>query len=78
MIDIHQELAIQYALMRREYPRDDAEKIAKRVTARLDEHQRLVLAEEAMIWSDEAADREELALAAVRNFVLAMETDTNE
>lgn len=78
MTDIHQELAIQYALMRREYPRDDTEKIAQRVAARLDEHQRLALAEEALIWSDETADSDELALAAVRNFVLAMEADPNE
>lgn len=75
MSDIHEELAIQYALARRTNPITDADGIASWITDRLTEDQRLSLAEEALVWADEPGDRRELARSAVLNFVLAMEQD---
>jgi hypothetical protein len=73
MTDIHEELAAQYALARRTNPLADVDGIANWITDRLNEDQRLSLAEEALVWTDEPANRRELARSAVLNFVLAME-----
>jgi hypothetical protein len=73
MSDIHEELATQYAMARRTNPITDAEGIANWITDRLSEDQRLSLAQEALVWAEEPADRRELARSAVLNFVLAME-----
>ncbi len=73
MADIHEELVIQYALARRERLRADAEEIAERT-----DEQHLVLAGDALLWSQELTSRRDLALLAVRNFVLAMETGLDD
>ncbi len=78
MTDINEELAIQYALARRARPTADVDQIAERITERLGDDEHLALAEEALLWSQEPAGRRELALMAVRNFVLAMESDPDD
>lgn len=73
MADINEELAVQYALARRARPTANVEEITERITERLGDDEHLALAEEALLWSQKPAGRRELALMAVRNFVLAME-----
>ncbi|MCA1674631.1 MAG: hypothetical protein LC799_21380 [Actinobacteria bacterium] len=78
MADINEELAVQYAMARRARPTATADEIAERITERLGDDEHLALAEEALLWSQEPAGRRELALMAVRNFVLAMESDPDD
>ncbi len=78
MTDINEELAVQYALARRARPTADVDQIAERIIERLGDDEHLALAEEALLWSQEPAGRRELALMAVRNFVLAMESDPDD
>lgn len=78
MTDIHEELAVQYAMALRERPGASTDELAERMVARLNEDQRLVLAEEALLFSEEVLGRRELAVLAARNFVRAMETDPDD
>ena len=75
-IDDHdEELATQYVLVRRLRPDLEGEELARLIISRLDEDQVLNLAGEALAWASDLADRQELALRYVQNFVLAMESD---
>jgi hypothetical protein len=75
-IDDHdEELATQYVLVRRLRPDLQGEELARLIISRLDEDQVLNLAGDALAWAPDLADRQELALRYVQNFVLAMESD---
>lgn len=78
MDSVNSQLAIEYAMARRQYPAVTTEEIVKRLTERLTAEQELSLAEDALLWHHEPASRPELALMAVRNFVLAIEADPDE
>lgn len=69
------ELATQYVLARRLRPDLEGEALARLIISRLDDDQLLSLAEDALAWAPHPADREELALRYVENFVLALESD---
>ncbi|MDQ3733388.1 MAG: hypothetical protein M3400_05200 [Actinomycetota bacterium] len=75
MDEISEELAIQYAVVRREYLRASEEQIVDRILDRLTEAQQLELAAQALSWTEEPASRRELARLAVQNFVSAWEGD---
>ncbi len=74
-VDISEELAIQYAVVRREFLRATGDQIVERMLDRLDEAQQLELASQALTWSEEPGSRRDLARLAVRNFVDAWEGD---
>ncbi|MGH3900991.1 MAG: hypothetical protein ACRDTA_22655 [Pseudonocardiaceae bacterium] len=76
--DHNSALADQYVLARRWRPDLDGPELAKLIMSRLSEEQLLRCAEEALAWAPHPADRRELALRYVQNFVLAMETDPDE
>lgn len=71
-------LADQYVLARRLRPDLDGSELAKLIMSRLGEEQLLRCAQDALAWAPHPADRRELALHYVLNFVLAMETDPDE
>ncbi|MBA3338697.1 MAG: hypothetical protein H0T54_02925 [Geodermatophilaceae bacterium] len=75
MDEISEELAIQYAVVRREFLRATEEQVVERMLDRLTETQLLELAAQALSWTEEPASRRELARLAVRNFVNAWEGD---
>lgn len=78
-VDDHDsELADQYVLTRRLRPDLDGPELARLILARLSEEQLLRYAQEALVWAPHPADRQELALRYVQNFVLAMETDPDQ
>ncbi|HSL07962.1 MAG TPA: hypothetical protein VK887_08290 [Pseudonocardiaceae bacterium] len=68
-------LADQYVLARRWRPDLDGPELAQLIMSRLSEEQVLRCAQDALPWAPQPADRQELALRYVLNFVLAMETD---
>lgn len=72
------ELATQYVLARRLRPDLDGPELAELIMSRLNEEHVLRYAEDALAWAPLPADRQELALHYVLNFVLAMETDPDE
>ncbi len=72
------ELATQYVLVRRLRPDLDGPELAQLIMSRLSAEQLLRYAEDALPWAPHPADRQELALRYVLNFVLAMETDPDE
>jgi len=74
-VDISEELAIQYAVVRREFLRATGDQIVERMLDRLDEGQQLELASQALTWSERPGSRRDLARLAVRNFVDAWEGD---
>ncbi|MDQ3054642.1 MAG: hypothetical protein M3R66_12775 [Actinomycetota bacterium] len=74
-MDISEELAIQYAVVRREFLRATGDQIVERMLDRLDEAQQLELASQALTWSEQPGSRRDLARLAVRNFVDAWEGD---
>ena len=74
-MDISEELAIQYAVVRREFLRATGDQIVERMLDRLDEAQQLELASQALAWSEQPGSRRDLARLAVRNFVDAWEGD---
>jgi hypothetical protein len=76
--DHDDELATQYVLARRLRPDLEGPELARVFMARLSEEQLLRYAQDALAWAPHPADRRELALRYVLNFVLAMETDPNE
>ncbi len=76
-VDISEELAIQYAVVRREFLRATGDQIVERMLDRLDEAQQLELASQALTWSEEPGSRRDLARLAVRNFVDAWEGDAD-
>ena len=78
MTDINEELAVQYAVVRRVRPTANTDEIAERIVDRLGDDEHLALAQEALLWHHEPADRRDLALMAVRNFVLAMESGPDD
>ncbi|MGH3872362.1 MAG: hypothetical protein ACRDSR_12760 [Pseudonocardiaceae bacterium] len=71
-------LADEYVLARRWRPDLDGPGIARLIVSRLNEEQLLRYAEDALTWAPHPADRRELALRYVQNFVSAMETDPDE
>ncbi|HEY2765425.1 MAG TPA: hypothetical protein VGJ13_15655 [Pseudonocardiaceae bacterium] len=73
--DHDDDLATQYVLARRQRPDLDEQGLAEFILAKLSQDQLLTYAGDALAWAQHPADREELALSYVRNFVLAMETD---
>lgn len=78
-LDDHDDgLATQYVLARRQRPDLDVSELAKIIISRLDRDQVRRYAEEARAWAPQPADRQELALSYVRNFVLAMEAHPDE
>ncbi|MGI8722077.1 MAG: hypothetical protein ACR2JG_07600 [Geodermatophilaceae bacterium] len=74
-MDISEELAIEYAVVRREFLRATQDQIVERMLDRLNEVQQLELASQALTWSEEPDSRRDLARSAVRNFVKAWEGD---
>ncbi|HEU0086357.1 MAG TPA: hypothetical protein VFQ77_01670 [Pseudonocardiaceae bacterium] len=77
-VDDHDDdLATQYVLARRQRPDLDVPELAKVILSRLSQDQLLSYAGEALPWAPHPTDREELALNYVRNFVLAMENDSD-
>jgi hypothetical protein len=76
--DYDNDLADQYVLARRWRPDLDGPELARLILSRLSEEQLLRYAEDALAWAPHPADRQELALRYVQNFVLAMETDPDE
>lgn len=76
--DHDHELADQYVLARRWRPDLDGPELARLIVSRLNEEQLLRFAGDALAWAPLPADRQELALRYVQNFVLAMETDPDE
>jgi hypothetical protein len=73
--DRDDELATQYVLARRLRPDLDGDELARLIVSRLSEEQLLLLAGDALAWAPHPADRQDLALRYVQNFVLAMESD---
>ncbi|MGH3793883.1 MAG: hypothetical protein ACRDSP_03235 [Pseudonocardiaceae bacterium] len=73
--DHDDDLATEYVLARRQRPDLDGHELAKVILSRLSQDQLLRYAGDALTWAAHPADRQELALSYVRNFVLAMETD---
>ncbi|HEY6424357.1 MAG TPA: hypothetical protein VIY28_14130 [Pseudonocardiaceae bacterium] len=73
--DHDDELATQYVLARRLRPDLDGSDLSQLIMTRLSEEQLLRYAGDALAWAPHPADRRELALRYVRNFVLAMEAD---
>jgi hypothetical protein len=71
------DLATQYVLARRQRPDLDVDELVKYIIARLSKDELLSYAEETPPWAPHVADRRELAVSYVRNFVLAMEADPN-
>lgn len=72
------DLATEYVLARRQRPDLDENELAKYIVSRLNKDQMLRYAGEALAWAEHPADRRELAMQYVRNFVLAMESDPDE
>lgn len=72
------DLPTQYVLARRQRPDLDPPELAKYIIARLSQDDLLRYAEEALPWAPQVADRGELALRYVQNFVLAMEADPDD
>lgn len=73
--ELTEELAIQYAVVRREFIRATEDQIVERMLDRLSEQQQLELAAQALSYSDQPGSRRDLARLAVRNFVRAWEGD---
>ena len=69
------DLATQYVLARRQRPDLNVDELVKYIIARLSKDELLSYAEETPPWAPDGADRRELAVSYVRNFVLAMEAD---
>lgn len=76
--DNNEDLATEYVLARRQRPELDEQELAKVILAKLSQDQLLRYAGEALAWAPHPADRQELALSYVRNFILAMETGPDE
>lgn len=72
---ISEELAIQYAVVRRDDLRASEEQVVERMLDRLTEAQQLELAAQALSWTEEPGSRRDLARLAVQNFVTAWEGD---
>ncbi len=72
------ELATKYVLARRQRPDADEQQLAEVIVSRLSEDEMLRYAGDALVWEAEPADRHELALRFVQNFVLAMETSPDD
>lgn len=72
------DLATQYVLARRQRPDLDPPELAEYILSKLSQNDLLRYAEDALPWAPHVADRQELALRYVQNFVLAMETDPDE
>jgi hypothetical protein len=69
------DLATQYVLARRQRPDLTTDELAALIMSRLSRDQLLHYAGVALTWESHPADRQELALRYVQNFVLAMEAD---
>ncbi len=72
--DVNEELSIQYAMARRQYPLASAEKIAEVVLSRLSDEEQLVLAGDALLFNEESAGRRDLARHTVMAYVLEIES----
>ena len=72
------ELATQYVLARRQRPDLSIAELAELILSKLSHDQLLYYAGNALAWAPHPADRRELARRYVQNFVLAMETDSDE
>lgn len=75
--EITEELAIQYAVVRREFIRATEDQLIEGMLDRLTESQLLELAAQALSFTEEPGSRRDLARLAVRNFVRAWEGDPN-
>lgn len=78
MDGINEQLSIEYAVTRRQFPRATIDEVAAAIVDRLSAEQLLALAEEALLWHHETASRRELALLTARNFALAIESDPQD
>lgn len=74
MEEVNAELSIQYAMARRQRPGATSEEIADIVTSRMSAEHQLVLAGDALLWTEEPASRVELARRTVLAFILEIET----
>lgn len=72
------DLATQYVLARRQRPDLNPPELAAYILSKLSQDDLLCYAEDALPWAPYVADRQELALSYVQNFVLAMEADPDE
>jgi hypothetical protein len=71
--DVNEELAIQYAMARRQHPLADIEEIADIVLSRLSDEEQLVLAGDALLWIEGCSGRRELARHVVVSYVRDIE-----
>jgi len=71
--EITEDLAIQYAVVRREFIRATHEQIVEAILDRLTDQQQLELAAQALSYTEEPGNRRDLARLAVGNFVIAWE-----
>ena len=76
--DSDDDLATEYVLARRQRPDLDEHGLAEYIMSRLSRDQLLRYAGLALAWAPHPADRRELALRYVHNFVLAMESNPDE
>lgn len=76
--EVNEELAIQYALARRQRPLASPEEIAEVVLSRLSDEEQLILAGDALLWNEESAGRHDLALHTVLAYVRDIEAGWQE
>ena len=67
--EVNEELAIQYAMARRQRPFGSAEEIAEMVLSRLSEEEQLVLASDALLWNEACPSRRDLARQVIVAYV---------
>lgn len=77
-VEDQDDLTNTYVLARRLRPDLDAPALAEFIVSKLSQDQLLRYAGDALAWAPHPADRRELALRYMRNFVLAMEADPDE
>jgi hypothetical protein len=73
--EVNEELAIQYAMARRQRPLASVEEVAELMLSRLGDEEQLVLASDAMLWNDDSSDRLDLARQTVLGYIRDIETD---
>lgn len=71
--EVNEELAIQYAMARRQRPHAGVEEIAEVVLSRLSDEERLVLAGDALLWSEVSTGVRDLAHQTVLVYVRDIE-----
>ncbi|MDQ2709652.1 MAG: hypothetical protein M3Z25_19395 [Actinomycetota bacterium] len=73
MTDVNEEMAIQYAMARRQFPTVAAEQIIETMIQRMGEEGTLSLAAASLVSGDLAASAQAMAKQYIRDFVYEME-----